>query len=406
MDHSQFKTPPNQYRELPFWSWNDDLDPAEVARQVKLFAHAGWGGFFIHARSGLKTPYLSEQWMACVGAAVDAAKEHGLTAWLYDEDKWPSGFAGGLSVAANPAHRMMHLFCSIDDKPALIAERIAMFQAREVEGELIDIRPVDTPSLQDSADRLIQFYPQHLPLGIGKFNGYSYLSMLDPEAVRGFIETTHEAYKAHLGAHFGSTIPGIFTDEPAYLTDKGIDPSQVMLPWTDELPRLYQERSGRDLLPELASLFFDVGDYHQVRYEFWATVTQRFVDSYTKQIADWCAANHLKSTGHLMHEDTLTRQVERIGSAMQHYAHMHIPGVDNLARTINEGWGTVLTLKQLDSVVSQMGKERALVENYGASGYDFAHHGRKWIGEWAYVLGANLNNPHLAAYSLRGARKR
>jgi hypothetical protein len=56
--------------------------------------------------------------------------------------------------------------------------------------------------------------------------------------------------------------------------------------------------------------------------------------------------------------------------------------------------------------VCQTGKSRALCENYGCSGQDFAHTGRKWVGDWAHVLGVTLNNPHLSLYSMRGERKR
>ncbi|MBC7319146.1 hypothetical protein H5T89_00710 [bacterium] len=44
----------------------------------------------------METPYLSEEWMNCIKRSVQTAKEIGMNAWLYDEDRWPSGFGGGL----------------------------------------------------------------------------------------------------------------------------------------------------------------------------------------------------------------------------------------------------------------------------------------------------------------------
>ena len=55
----------------------------------------GFGGFFLHARSGLKTPYFSDEWFDCIRACSEKAKELGLKPWLYDENGWPSGAAGG-----------------------------------------------------------------------------------------------------------------------------------------------------------------------------------------------------------------------------------------------------------------------------------------------------------------------
>lgn len=55
------------------------------------------GGFFIHSREGLETPYLSEDWMKQVDVAVREAKEKDMEVWIYDEDKWPSGCAWRIS---------------------------------------------------------------------------------------------------------------------------------------------------------------------------------------------------------------------------------------------------------------------------------------------------------------------
>ncbi|MBC7319816.1 hypothetical protein H5T89_04155, partial [bacterium] len=58
-----FKDPVKNYRSIPFWSWNDKLDPEELDRQIRDMKSSGMGGFFMHSREGLETPYLSEEWM-------------------------------------------------------------------------------------------------------------------------------------------------------------------------------------------------------------------------------------------------------------------------------------------------------------------------------------------------------
>ena len=402
MDLDQFQRPPKTYREAPFWSWNDDLDPGELVRQIGLMDEAGWGGFFMHSRVGLVTPYMGQQWMACIRACAEEASKRGMNAWLYDEDKWPSGFAGGLSVAANPGYRTQYMVCNVTNRPALVAERIATFAAREVEGQLTNIRPNDTPTLADSADRVIQFYPQTMALGDAWYQGFAYLDVLNRDAVKAFLESTHEVYAQAVGDEFGRAVPGIFTDEPQFRLPRG----QLVIPWTTGFPAIFQARRGYDLLPQLPALFFDTGEFHAVRYDYWRTITRLFLESFSQQVFDWCEAHGLAYTGHYNAEDSLHSQTDNIGAAMVHYPYMHVPGIDKLGRLINTHWGTVLTVKQLDSVVCQTGKPRALCENYGCSGQDFAHTGRKWIGDWAYVLGITLNNPHLSLYSMRGERKR
>ncbi len=41
--------PAMEYRPIPFWSWNEKLDPEELRKQVRAMYDAGIGGFFMHA---------------------------------------------------------------------------------------------------------------------------------------------------------------------------------------------------------------------------------------------------------------------------------------------------------------------------------------------------------------------
>jgi hypothetical protein len=413
LNSDTFRNPPREFQELPFWSWNDRLERDELLRQIGLMDEGGWGGFFMHSRAGLRTPYLGSDWLACVRACVEEARARGLQACLYDEDKWPSGYAGGLSVAANPEYRAKCLVCKVDDRPNLLAERIATFWARERAGMLQGFRLDPVPILASQEDRIVQFYPLTMALGNPTFNDYAYVDLLNADAVAAFLDSTHAVYARHLGAEFGKTIPALFTDEPCFQFPRytfgefGYRADDLAIPWTQDLPNYFLADNGYDLLPQLPGLFFDTDEYQKVRYDFYRTVTRMFTERYTKQLYHWCEQHGLKLTGHLMGEDTLLWQIPWVGSVMPHLAWMHIPGVDKLGRNVN-GFdsGMVLTMKQLDSVVCQTGKPRALCENYGCSGQDFAHTGRKWIGDWAYVLGVNLNNPHMALYSMRGERKR
>ena len=96
--------PQNRYRSAPFWGWNADLRADRLLQQLEEMKRQGIGGFFIHSREGLETPYLSEAWMDLVKYSVEEAKKLGLEAWIYDEDKWPSGSAGGMVGARNPKY--------------------------------------------------------------------------------------------------------------------------------------------------------------------------------------------------------------------------------------------------------------------------------------------------------------
>ena len=97
------------WRGAPFRALNGELDPEEIRRQIRSFARCGRGGFFLHARTGLRTPYLSEKFFDAIGAAVDEAEKCCMQAWLYDEDRYPSGACGGL-LTKDPPHRAKGIF--------------------------------------------------------------------------------------------------------------------------------------------------------------------------------------------------------------------------------------------------------------------------------------------------------
>ncbi len=405
----EFRSPPKAYRPAPLLALNDDLDERELVRQIGLMDEAGWGGFFMFPEGRLVTPYLSRRWFDCIRACVTEAERRGMHAWIYDELVCPSGFAAGAVPAASPEHRSQALWCLVDDKPTRIAERLAVWVARREEGRLVDFRPVEDASTFDPETQVwVQVYPVTATLTDLNRKGYCYINVLNPEAVRAFIESTYEAYAREVGEAFGSTVPGVFTDEPAYAdwrTHWDLPrrfPGARMVPWADDLPEEFRRQNGYDLISELPCLFFDTGDYTRVRYDFWRIVTLRFVESFSRQVGEWCTAHNLELTGHYMCEDWLDYQVPWIGAAMPHYEHMHLPGVDKLRRHID----IPMTVKQVDSAVCQLGKRGALCEAYGAAGQGLGFAGRKWIGDQLYALGITFLNTHLALYSMRGPRKR
>ena len=105
----RFISPDNAYRGKPFWSWNGELKEKELIRQTKIMKEMGLGGYFMHSRAGLITEYLGEEWFDLINAVADAAEKDGMEAWLYDEDRWPSGSAGG-KVTVDAEYRMKSLY--------------------------------------------------------------------------------------------------------------------------------------------------------------------------------------------------------------------------------------------------------------------------------------------------------
>ena len=407
----EFANPPAAYRGKPFWAWNGKLDAAELRRQIRVMHRMGLGGFFMHSRVGLATDYLSEEWFDMIRACVDQAKKLEMEAWLYDEDRWPSGAAGGL-VTKDERYRRRSLVMLVGEPGEIRtdSEPVAVFSA-EVEGRslreperLEDLE--ETESLPEGRQvvaffvKLDECTPWH--------NDYTYLDTLSHEAVRRFIDVTHEAYRREVGEDFEEVIPGIFTDEPNYghvisdVTFEGVECHGV--PWTGTLPETFRERYGYDLLEHLPEIFLDLDDepVSRVRRHYMDCITHLFTDAFARQIGDWCEENGLKHTGHVLAEASLASQTSVVGTAMRFYEHMQAQGIDILTEH-NDEYGTA---KQCSSVQHQLGRRWVLSETYGCTGWDFSFEGHKAIGDWQAALGINLRCQHLSWYTMAGQAKR
>ncbi|MEM2088482.1 MAG: glycosyl hydrolase [Thermoproteota archaeon] len=404
MDLKEFKNPSKEYRPSPFWSWNNLLDNCELRRQVQEFADKGFGGYFMHSRMGLATPYLSEEWMKCVEACLDEGVKRNIDSWLYDEDKWPSGFAGGIVTAKGDEYRsrmlVMREFKKEDlEKCFADPSILAVFEVRSSSLNVIE----SSKRLQSTGDatgngRILVFKVE-----VGErsnwYNGESYADLLNPRVTEEFLRVTIDEYAKRFKGEFGKHIPGIFTDEPNFCIRWGLSEE---LPWTGEMAEYFIKLNRYDLVDRLPLLFFEGDGCNKVRYDFWRTVTRRFIESWTIPYSRKCDEYGLKMTGHYLCEDNLVIQTRYIGAAMPHYEYMHIPGIDHLGRNINDA----LTLKQCSSVANQFGIKRVLCEIFGCSGHSMTFEDQKWIADFHFALGITFLCQHLTLYTQKGDGKR
>lgn len=406
----QFAFPGSEYGGAPFWAWDEKLVPDEMIRQVDELNAGGMGGFFMHARQGRITPYLGKDWMNGVRISVDEAKKLGMKAYLYDEDRWPSGFAGGIVPKENPEFRQKALMLLEKDAPLQPSDvdpewKLVRVFAVQLNGDfIVSSSNVTPPSgvapAGDVAGKKLMYFFQVYMQPKEWFNNSTYIDTLNPDAVDAFIKSTYEAYKSVVGDEFGKTVPAIFTDEPCYIMRNDLPPNSI--PWTDKFADYFSASKDYDIRDFLPVLFHDSPNARRIRLDYWTAATERFRDTYGKRLFDWSAANNIEFTGHYMSEDNLLSQINWIGAAMPMYEYQQRPGMDHLGRNINDP----MTAKQVSSAAHQFGRPLILTETYGCAGWNLSFENMKWIADWHYVLGVNFMNQHLAWYTMRGCRKR
>ena len=370
----------------------------------------GLGGFFMHSRTGLATEYLGDEWFELINACADEAERLGMEAWLYDEDRWPSGSAGGL-VTRDPQYRMKYLRL----RPVPAAEfawsdgLIAAFACRLNGVDYADCRRIgpNTHAAELEGLTVLAFAPEEMSCDTF-YNGYTYLDTLDIEATRRFLEVTHERYAARCGDRLGRSIQGVFTDEPhrgmVMSTFGGNPDPEWIVPWTPKLFESFEKRFGYGLVPRLPELFLrpDGQAVSQVKWHYMEHVQQLFLDHFAKPCDRWCRDHGLVLTGHFLHEDSLTCQAVPCGSVMRTYEHMGAPGVDVLSEGNRNYW----IAKQVASAARQLGRKWLLSELYGCTGWQMGFEGHKAVGDWQALFGINLRCHHLSWYTMEGQAKR
>lgn len=401
-----FRSPTAEYRGTPFWSWNCKLEEKELLRQIDEFKEMGFGGFHMHCRAGMATDYLGEEFMQLVNSCVKKAKKERMLAWLYDEDRWPSGFAGGI-VTRDDAYRARYMVFS-PTPPAEDEEVSAMLGRFEVtltpEGTLASYRLL---AKDETTDGEVFWAYVRLQPKTPRYNNESYVDTLNPRAIDRFIEVTHEAYKKAVGREFGKTVPAIFTDEPQFTAKKRLgfatDRMPLCLPWTDDLEETFLKTYGYSLVAQLPELVWDLsgGAPSVVRHAYHAHVAERFAEAFADRCGAWCDKNGIALTGHLMAEHTLASQTKMLGEAMPSYRSFQIPGIDILCS--NHEYNTA---KQCQSMVRQYGREGMLSELYGVTSWDCDFRTYKHDGDWQAAMGVTVRVPHLAWVSMEGEAKR
>lgn len=400
-----------QYRAMPFWAWNGTLQEDELLRQIDIMKEMGFGGFFMHSRTGLRTEYLGEEWFRMIRRCADHAERSGLEAWIYDEDRWPSGAAGGL---ASRKEKLRMRFISLYTNDSYLqtdeVERVLCRFAVRLDGagRLEDYYLLKRGGEQPRAGYALHTFCEERMKCSPQYNGFSYIDTMNPESTKEFIRLTHEKYREYCGEMFGKQIIGVFTDEPhrgPLFNSFGLDNenSSNMAPFTAKLFSYYKERWNEDLRRRLPELFYKGrSEWSETSYRYVICLNDLFLNNFAKPYYDWCRKNKLLLTGHLLHEDSLRMQTSMNGSLMRYYEYMDYPGIDILGESNACYW----VPKQCASVARQLGKKMVLTELYGCTGWQMTFEKYKICTEWQILFGADFRCPHISWYTMQGQSKR
>ncbi|WP_240422382.1 glycosylhydrolase-like jelly roll fold domain-containing protein [Listeria costaricensis] len=402
-------------------------------------------------------------WFRDVRIVLDEAEKLGMRVWLFDDAHFPTGYANGAIVREYPHLRKKFLkigqvdYCGPQREGKLLVgwqtngDREKIMQVGQTSGQAaafkaslkdeiigvvaartVDFHTVDPDTLIDLTDRLEDgVVSWDIPAGnwrvftlIETYSGgerstEGYLNPLDEEATQVLIETVYEPHFRELGAEFGKSIAGFFSDEPRFGNTKGPDASigrmEMPLPWRSDLPELLTEAGVENIRLLLPLLVADGGEVaHQIRYRYMDLITRLYAKNFTGKLGDWCAAHGVEYVGHLIEDNNAHA---RLGYGAGHFARgisgqtmagidvvlqQLIPGMDGgYFRTFTQtGWDGEFFhygLAKMGASIGQLDpkkKGRTLCELFGAFGYSEGLKYMKWLADHMLVRGINQFVPH------------
>jgi hypothetical protein len=394
-----FSQPTRHYSSGPLWVWNDMLTDEQITSTLNDLAGQKVKQVFVHPRPGLMTPYLSDEWFRLWKVALQEAEKLDMNVWIYDENSYPSGFAGGLVPEAMPESRGQGMVLRERKQPPKWSSRtLAVFRLHDDRYENIT-EAVRRGKKMPEGSYLVAVLQQ--ARSGGWFGGKYYVDLLYPGVTEKFLEITMDAYEREVGDEFGKRVPGVFTDEPHLAPAGGLH-------WSVDLEQEFRKRWGYDLIDHLPSLARPVGDWKRIRHNYYNLLLEMFIDRWARPCYEYCEQHGLEFTGHYWEHGW--PGASHGGDNMAMYAWHQRPAIDTLMNQYSEAtnaqFGNVRAVKELSSVANQLGRKRTLCEAYGAGGWDLRFEDMKRIGDWLYVLGVNTLNEHLSYVTIRGARKR
>ena len=372
----EFKAPVNSKR-MNWLSYGFRGSTAPVDRYLA----EGYGGIvsnIMFNQNYLKDP----KEFAILKDVYDYAAQKNMTLWIYDEYQWPSGKAYGLVIDHQQGREweatgIQHIVLTGEGGGVL-------YKLGETNGLDVDIGIMQAVLTDDNGSANLKInsdgsisatasgswmldiyllrYTYDGEEDRADFDTLRDVDLLNPDAVKYFIEITHEQYKEHFGESF-KNITAFFTDEPQ-LGNRDMENYVV---WTGGLAERFYETYGYEI--NIPSLFSGSTDYDRiVRLNYYQLVSAMFKESYIDQITQWCEDNGVASSGHLLFEEDMNDHIETYGgNFMQIVGGMTIPGADtlwvdpyNLLRQNNIG--NYMGIRYVSSAAKNAGKTDVMIE--------------------------------------------
>lgn len=312
---------------IPMGAITGRPDEQTVKQTLEAYKAVGIDQYLIYARSGLEYEYMGDDWLQMCQWFCKHARRLDMSIWLYDEYNWPSGSCKGRVPA---------------ERPDFESRQYAVYKLAD---GTFDWKIVPSPGWADN---------------------YSFPAMAR------FIELTHRKYEQRLGPYLGTTVAGIFTDEPSHPTPVKLDTQpKLLFRCFDGAEAEYQDATGREFRADVQAYLVD-----KTQDEVWAVyyrlLGERFRKAHFDQIRAWCDQVGLLSTGHMIAENNSCDSALYNGKPLHVLKGLTLPGMDEIGTRFDPANIEWLTLGVAQHAIGRRGRG-GLAELFALGPADMRH---------------------------------
>ena len=387
--------------------------------RLKKLKDRSYGGVVLN--TGFKCYLEDEENLALCARTAEYAKSIGLSVWIYDEQYYPSGSAGGFTLKDHPELQALGLVevekqRTTDGRtPIRVASPYGHSELKYAIAVPIKNDEYDYDHVLDISDKkdLSGGLCAYLPTGEWCVKCYFYRTVFDHTTLAQALRTSRRAvnifdartmdrffdvtfkngYMKHFKEKLGNTVDAVFTDEPSYpeysyhtshakegmkflshlKTKAGIitysvrdeeDIDLVIYPyiiWAEDLPLRYAEAYEEDLIPLLPHLFNKTEKSVATRVKFYTLLSKMAGEGFVAQYHDRLQNEGVKLSGHYLYEERPDHHPIFFGDIIDHLSRFSIPGCDNL-RSNPEALRYGTACKIASSAAHLTNKELVMIE--------------------------------------------
>lgn len=414
---------------------NTDLRKDELEKQAEILCSVGFEEIYLHARAGMKVPYLSKQWFEALQTVTNILKQHDVKFSIWDEDNFPSGTAGNRIMNNYPELAASRLnFLTFNGKKGeqireFFSETGALLKAFEVtsQGKITDITEycgslrsqwtstyinitayspysqVALPHRRRSMNRTrmaIEYTPAEdcriIVVEVIRDAGRHNTDLLNKETTDRLIEFTHEEYKRIWGTErLKEECVSSFLDEPS---------PDGYFPWTRRFSEEFRNDHGYDLIPVIVHLQFEISsESAKIRNDYRTTLHRLLCQNYLGHLKKYLNANGILSAGHLCRSEYLSFSNTRWPNELRCLQYLDIPCGDPLGAGIGK-MGSLAHHLGLKTVVSaaRFANKPAGADAFAVGGDSISLRDLKFMADYHLVMGITYYNIHGLDYTIEG----